>query len=241
MLQIVAEDDSYSVQAVNGLGDSAVLEIELLQPVVFGAEVRKYHKVAFNKYLVYPYVDGVAISEPLLEQRYPQTYKYLSAYRDILAARASIAASGLRWYELVRRRDEEWLRQPKLLIRDLAPETSFAVDPDGAVFIVGGTAVIPQQEELLYPLLAYLNSRPVDSLVRRTTPQFRGSFQKFEPQHLQRIPVLRRLVEDAEFARHLGELARDAVAEGGLRADTTERIDAVVGEAMRALGLDQAR
>jgi hypothetical protein len=86
--------------------------------------------------------------------------------------------------------------------------------------------------------LAYLNSKHVDSLVRRTTPQFRGSFQKFEPQHLQRIPVLLRLVEDAEFARHLGELARDAVAEGGLRTDTTERIDSVVEEAMRALGLD---
>jgi hypothetical protein len=209
--------------------------------VVFGAEVKKYQKVEFNKYLVYPYIDGAAVSEPILQQRYPQTYKYLMGYRDILAARSSIAASRLRWYELVRRRDEEWLRQPKLLIRDLAPETSFAVDPGGAVFIVGGTAVIPQQEEHLYPLLAYLNSKHVDSLVRRTTPQFRGSFQKFEPQHLQRIPVLVRLVEDAEFARHLGELARDAVAQRGLRTDTTERIDSVVGEAMRAIGLDQAR
>ena len=176
-----------------------------------------------------------------MQERYPQTYKYLLAYREILAARSSIAASGLRWYELVRRRDEEWLRQPKLVIRDLAPETSFAVDAEGEVFIVGGTAVIPQQEELLYPLLAYLNSKYVDSLVRRTTPQFRGNFQKFEPQHLQRIPVLVRLVEDAEFARQLGELARDAVAESGLRTETTERINLVVGEAMRALGLDQAR
>jgi hypothetical protein len=241
ILQIVAEDESYGAQVVNGLGDAAVLEAALLQPVVFGAEVKKYQKVEFNKYLVYPYIDGAAVSEPILQQRYPQTYKYLMGYRDILAARSSIAASRLRWYELVRRRDEEWLRQPKLLIRDLAPETSFAVDPGGAVFIVGGTAVIPQQEEHLYPLLAYLNSKHVDSLVRRTTPQFRGSFQKFEPQHLQRIPVLVRLVEDAEFARHLGELARDAVAQRGLRTDTTERIDSVVGEAMRAIGLDQAR
>jgi hypothetical protein len=55
ILQIVAEDESYGAQVINGLGDSAVLEVGLLQPVVFGAEVKKYQNVGFNKYLVYPY------------------------------------------------------------------------------------------------------------------------------------------------------------------------------------------
>ena len=222
-------------QVVNGLGDTAVLEKGLLQPVVFGAEVRRYEEISYNKYLLYPYINGTALSEPEIAARYPQTYRYLLNYRDILAARASISASGLRWYELVRRRDEDWLRRPKLLIRDLAPETSFAVDPDGSVFIVGGTAVVPEQEDLLFPLLAYLNSKHINALVRRTTPQFRGNFQKFEPQHLQAIPVLVRFLEDAEFAQRLGELARRATSTSeSSRALITDTIESIIEEAMLA-------
>jgi hypothetical protein len=144
----------------------------------------------------------------------------------------------LRWYELVRRRDEEWLRRPKLLIRDLAPEISFAADESGEVFIVGGTAVTPQQEELLFPLLAYLNSSHVNALVQRTTPEFRGSFQKFEPQHLQSIPVLKRLLEDQAFSGQLDELARIAsAATGTARSEAAGAIDAAIETAMREAGI----
>jgi hypothetical protein len=238
ILQIVAEDDRYGAELLNGLGDSAVLETGLLRPVVFGAEVRKFDAVTYNKYLLYPYAAGSVLSERELELRYPQTFRYLLGYRDILSARQSISASGLRWYELVRRRDEEWLRRPKLLIRDLAPEISFAVDESGDVFIVGGTAVTPQQEELLFPLFAYLNSSYVNALVRRTTPQFRGSFQKFEPQHLQGIPVLRRILEDQAFAGQLDELARTASASTGTaRSAAIGQIDTIVEAAMRAAGI----
>jgi hypothetical protein len=242
ILQIIAEDDRYGAEISNGLGDSVVLETGLLQPVVFGAEVRKFEQVRYNKYLLYPYVGGTLLSEAEMELRYPQTFKYLVGYREILSARASIGASGLRWYELVRRRDEAWLRCPKLLIRDLAPETSFAVNPDGSVFIVGGTAVVPEQEELLFPMLAYLNSKPINSFVQRTTPQFRGGFQKFEPQHLQGIPVLARLVEDAQFADQLGALARQMVEVGEARREViVAEIDTLVGEAMRSAGISVGR
>jgi hypothetical protein len=240
ILQIVAEDERYGAEVLNGLGDSAVLETGLLQPVVFGAEVRKYDQVSYNKYLLYPYVEGAVLSEAELKLRYPQTFRYLQSYRDILSARSSIAASGLRWYELVRRRDEEWLRRPKLLIRDLAPETSFAVNSEGNVFIVGGTAVMPEQEELLFPLLAYLNSKHINSLVRRTTPQFRGSFQKFEPQHLQGIPILSRLLEDSTFTEQLGELARQVVATATPQRDVIiDEVDSMIEKAMRNAGIAQ--
>lgn len=238
ILNIVAEDDHYGAELLNGLGDSAVLETGLLEPVVFGAEVRKFEAVSYSKYLIYPYDGGSALSEGELELRYPQAFKYLVSYRDILSSRASIAASGLHWFELVRRRDEAWLRRPKLLIRDLAPEISFAVDADGDVFIVGGTAVTPEREELLFPLLAYINSSHVNSLVKRVTPQFRGSFQKFEPQHLQNIPVLRRLVEDENFQTQLDELARLAVSTTGAnKSAAMADIDRIVETAMREAGI----
>lgn len=242
ILEVESEDDHYGAQVTNGLGDTAVLELDLLQPVIYGAEVRKYDLVQPRKYLLYPYANGTALSEGEIELRYPQTYRYLLNYRDILSARTSIMASGLHWYELVRRRDEDWLRRPKLLIRDLAPETSFAIDDKGRVFIVGGTAVIPEQEELLFPLLGYLNSSAVNALVRRTTPQFRGSFQKFEPQHLQKIPVLKRLIEDNILADQIGEAARELVetANPSVRFAKSLEIDKIVIDTMADAGIKVA-
>lgn len=240
LLKIVSEDERYSAEISNGFGDSAVLEKGLLQPVVFGAEVRKYEIVQYDKYLIYPYINGVVISESEMESRYPQTHRYLSAYRDILAGRTSIADTGLRWYELVRRRDEDWLRRPKLLIRDLAPETAFAVDPLGEVFMVGGTAVSPETEEHLFPLLGYLNSKAVASLMRRVTPQFRGNFQKFEPQHLQRIPVLLRIIEDDALMEQIGSFARSAAsADTATQRETAaDAIDNLVVQIMGEAGIE---
>jgi predicted RNA methylase len=242
LFSVVSEDEARA-QVLNGLGDSAVLELDLLQPVVFGGEVLRYQKPEPTKYLLYPYVAGVAISEAELQRDYPLTFKYLTSYRDILASRTSVIASGLRWYELVRRRDIEWLSKPKLLIRDLAPETAFAPDPDGSIFLVGGTAVVPVSEDDLFPLLAYLNSRPVSELIRRTTPQFRGGFQKFEPRHLERVPVLRRLLDDRAFAEQLGELASRVSAPDlsvGEREALSAQIDEIIEQAFAAPGVEEA-
>lgn len=241
ILTINSVDERFGASVTNGLGDSAILEMGLLEPVVFGTEVRRFEKVEASKFLLYTYEDGIALSEAEIERQYPLTLRYLMTYRDILSARTSIGASGLRWFELVRRRDTEWLRKPKLLIRDLAPETAFAVDDDGGIFIVGGTAVVPESEELLYPLMAYLNSRSVNSLIRRITPQFRGGFQKFEPQHLQQIPILRQVVEDPVLSERLAGLAL-AISQAerpiGQRDAISRDIDLVVAEALSAAGID---
>lgn len=241
ILEAVAEDEQFGAQISNGLGDSAILERGLLRPVVFGSDVRRYSSLESRRYLLYPYEGGVALTEAEMEKKYPLTLQYLMGYRDILSARTSILSSGLRWYELVRRRDTDWLQKPKLLIRDLAPETAFAADPEGKVFIVGGTAVVPESEELLLPLLAYLNSKAINSLMRRVTPQFRGGFQKFEPQHLQQIPVLDALTQDAHFCEQLAALAGEASDEGrsfGEREAVSAQIDAVVAAALLSAGID---
>lgn len=240
ILTIEDEGDEF-VGVRNGLGDSFVLERGLLEPMVFGSEVAKYAGLKYEKFLLYPYKSGVCLSEAEMEEGYPQTLKYLRNYRTILSSRTSIKSSGLKWYELVRRRDEAWLRAPKLLIRDLARETSFASDENGELFMVGGSAVIPETEDLLIPLLGYLNSAPVSRLVKRTTPEFRGGFQKFEPQHLQKIPVLRRLLEDMQFGDQLVELTSNAIYS---QASSTEHeaanaeLDKFIETAFAAAGID---
>lgn len=212
IFEIESSDRAHLCKAVNGLGESAVLEVELLEAVVYGSEVQRYELVQPTKRLLYPYRHNLVLPESELETRFPNVWAYFLRNRDLLAARASLRKSGGKWYELVWPRDETWLRRPKLLIRDLAPRTAFALDQRGNTFIVGGTAVVPEQPDLIMPLLAYLNSSVIDAIVRRTTPQFRGAFQKFEPQHIQGIPILSSIVEDVALGSQLGFLAGEVIS-----------------------------
>jgi hypothetical protein len=201
-------DDSGPLAIVeNGFGESFAIETSLLELSVYGTQVRRYESIKTSSRLIYPYRGNVAISEGELEHAYPNAWQYFQINRSILSARSSLKKSNRRYYELVWPRDEKWLRKPKLMIRDLAPETSFAADAAGEIFLVGGTAVVPNDPDILLTLLAYLNSAFVNTLVKQTTPQFRGNFQKFEPQHIQGIPVLERILEDESISSQLSTLA----------------------------------
>ena len=195
----------------NGLGDTHLIEEAILRPVVFGADIRRYDLVRPKRFLIYPYRSNSVISETELQDEFPRAFKYLSTYRDLLSARQSITSAGQKWYELIRKRDEAWLNSKKLLIRDLATETSFALDDVGNVHLVGGTAVVPAEPQLLYPLLGYMNSNLVNWYLNPMTPSFKGDFQKFEPQHLENVPVLNQVVKEGDVRDALSELVNSLI------------------------------
>ena len=240
-VELASDDTGLLSRVTNGLGDTFLIETELLAPSVYGSQVRRYEEVTTTSRLIYPYRANVAISEAELERDYPNAWAYFQRNRDILGSRSSLKRSGRRYYELVWPRDERWLRKPKLMIRDLAPTTAFAADQAGRIFLVGGTAVVPEDPELLLPLLAYLNSAFVNRLVQQTTPQFRGSFQKFEPQHIQTIPILDRLIEDERLSAELTLYAKAILALADVdpsRVDLERQVDALITSAAAERGMD---
>jgi len=80
------------------------------------------------------------------------------------------------------------------------------VDQDGSVYLVSGAAVVPTDQELLFPLLGYLNSDLVRWYLSQVTPLFKSGFQKIEPRHLETIPVPKEIVVFDDLLK-LGELA----------------------------------
>jgi methylase of polypeptide subunit release factors len=238
----VLEDDGASLARVsNGLGEQWFIERDLLEPLMFGSELARFKQVTPTRKLLYPYRGGQAISELELRERFPRTQEYLWAYRDILAARASLRGTGAEHYELIRPRDERWLRRPKLLIRDLAPATAFAADINGTAFLVGGTAVVPAVPDHTLPLLAYLNSPLISRFAERQAPTFKGDFYKFEPGVLSAIPVLIAVLDSDEIMQQLGMLAqrRLDVEHTGEKAMLIERaIDDLIVQAAQSTGID---
>jgi hypothetical protein len=174
--------------------------------VIFGSDIQRYDYVRPIQFLIYPYHLNRLMLEPELRARYPQTFSYLSKYRHVLSERSTVVSRGGSWYALSWPRDETWLNSKKLLIRDLATETSFAVDDVGTTYLVGGTAVVPADEQSLFPLLGYLNSALINWYLTQITPSFRADFQKFEPQHLAAVPVLREIINDQDELEVLSAL-----------------------------------
>ncbi|MDH4743170.1 N-6 DNA methylase [Sphingomonas sp. CBMAI 2297] len=241
VLEVVEDDGSSLARVINGLGEQWFVERDLLEPLVFGTELVRFTEVQPVRKLLYPYRGGRAVSELELRERYPRTQEYLWAYRDILAARSSLKGTGSEHYELIRPRDESWLRRPKLLIRDLAPATAFAVDVSGEAFLVGGTAVAPADPDHTLPLLAYLNSPLISRFAERQAPTFRGDFFKFEPGVLSRMPVLNAVIEDEELMHQLGLLARERLrvdGSGDACIAVEKSIDDLLVRAAQTSGID---
>jgi methylase of polypeptide subunit release factors len=233
IMDVLSDLSAPIVQIRNGIGEIHTLESDLLHPVVFGAQIEEYQHVNARSCLLYPYQRGRVLEETTLAERFPLTFRYLSDYKEMLGARVSLVNSGRKWFELVRNRDQEKLESSKLLMRDLAMNTAFAIDELGSTYVIGGTAVIPSDLGLLKPLLAYLNSILTNWYLAPLTPTFQSSFQKFEPQHLSNIPILRDLLDDNNLREKLSALADEALyaKENDSQSsfdDTTRKIDTVL-------------
>jgi SAM-dependent methyltransferase len=236
VLEVVEDDQRSMLIARNGLGDTAALEIDILRPCVFGSDMRRNRMAESQRALVYPHQDGRPLSEEVLRSRFPKAHQYLSRYQEALGARSGIRDTSRSWFELVWPRDEEWLNTPKLLIRDLAPTPAFSIDAAGAVYNVGGTAVVPTESIDLFALTAYLNSSIVRDWLQPTAAGFRGGFYKFEPRHVSSIPVPRELLEDESLQAELASLVqplleRDPESEDDV--DIEDEIDRTLNRALQ--------
>jgi type I restriction-modification system DNA methylase subunit len=94
IVQLQSDPAAAVVSVRNGLGDIHMIESDLLHPVVYGAQVEAYRRVAAGSCIIYPYLDGVVVEEEQLISDYPLTHRYFSAYRSLLESRTSVVASG---------------------------------------------------------------------------------------------------------------------------------------------------
>jgi hypothetical protein len=222
------------VNVLNGFGDSAWIETRFLHKVVFGADIQRYHVIDARRFLIYPYEEGRHVTPAEMKRMAPATLEYFERYRELLERRSSTSTRGKGWYELAEKRDERWLNQKKLLIRELAPEPAFALDQEGTTYLIGGTAVVVAEEHLLLPLLAYLNSSIVRVFLAQRTPEFKSAFQKFEPDALSSVPVPQQLLSDRELQENLSSLVQRMLSavQVGADADATQ-LDASIDTLLR--------
>ncbi|HEX5483036.1 MAG TPA: N-6 DNA methylase [Terriglobia bacterium] len=168
----------------------------------------------------------------LFEDRFPKAWKYLCKHEEKLRAREDHRyeqgkSEEHNWYGATYPRGLDYYFRPKLVLQLLSRRNSFAVDQEGKfVFQAGGKGggvygIAPASEVgNLRLLLAFLNSRLADFLMKQVSSVYGGRFYSYADQFLKGLPIIETILdENSTPARKLASLADQLTNNAAIRAE----------------------
>lgn len=177
-----------------------------------------------------------------IEDRYPRAWAYLRDHEEILRKRedqrfARGRTEGHMWYGATYPRGLDHYFRPKIVLQLLSRRSSFALDPEGRfVFQAGGKGggvygIVPDPEVISLPaLLAFLNSRLADFLIKQTSSVYAGRFYSYADQFLRDLPISSVLLDgNSEASRQLELLAGTITRTSERRAELARKIELFPG------------
>jgi hypothetical protein len=198
---------AYSAQ----LDREVVLEDGLCHQLIKGTEMRRFVPLPAERVILFPYTStgsGVGlVAERELRADYPRTYEYLKDNERVLRDRERGAMNHSGWYGFGRSQALDVVSCPKLLTPDLAPRSSFLLDPTGGYFILGGAAggygIIPKDDFSPLYLLGLLNCRAISFFITQSGQQMESGYFSFEARFIRSAPIHTIDFSDpADKARH---------------------------------------
>lgn len=140
---------------------------------------------------------GLGVINPFLDNghlvnlaAYPRLERYLTARRDIIAARHIARKSPSGWYRTIDRIYPTVARRPKLLIPDIKGQALVAYE-DGKLYPHHNLYFITSDEWNLKALQAVLMSGIARLFVAIYSTRMHGGFLRFQAQYLRRIRIPR--------------------------------------------------
>ncbi len=200
---------------------------EVIKPLLFGANVRRYCLTPTGDYVIYT-PHGIDI------ERFPAIARHLSRFRKLPDEEGKkprgldYRATAQQWFELQQPQEAYVTRflGPKVVYPDITREARFAFD-DSGYFLETTCFAIANADHFI---MAVLNSASAWWYLTTCVASIRGGFLRFKAQYIEAIPIPE--ADDAERDR-VGKLAKLAQSLHGLRRARSERF-------IRALGLDPA-
>lgn len=215
----------------------AIIEKDLLKPILRGREVRKWKISWTGNYLVYPHqkLDEkvVPLQENELKERCPNTYNFFENNKSVLQARKMYGKSAYQlhsvWYSIMYYEQSKSFDKPKILTPALTDKNNFALDDKGH-FFVGGTAgvygIVPNEDVNIKFLLGVLNSKVSEYYLKRIVPIKQGGYYQYSTKYLEKLPI--KLPETSEEKKIADQIIKkvDAILE--LNKESSIDIDGVL-------------
>ncbi|HEX8701690.1 MAG TPA: hypothetical protein VF815_22875, partial [Myxococcaceae bacterium] len=190
-----------------------------LKWIVKGTQMKRFAPLTPQKVVLVPYEvkdDTASLIPPKrFKDQYPRVWSYLLKNREALEQRERGRMKHADWYAYIYPKNLTLFRHRKLLTADMADRMNFSFDAEGEFHLLGGAAggygLLPAKPEYAAPLLALLNSKLLEWMLRPPgfSSPFRGGWFSCEARFINLLPI--RLPSSSTDMTLLGALASRAV------------------------------
>ena len=197
-------------------GREHVLETDCLRSLVKGGDMKRYFLRPSTRVLLFPYEfkDGRAslLDEKTFELKYPRCWAYLLENKPSLVGRKGTTA----WYAYGFPKNLSEFDKPKIVTPYLSMSAAYSYDSTGGYYFpigaAGGYGIQPREDLDPRYLLALLNSRLLDSLLKHMSTMFHGGWYSYQHQFLNPLPIrtvnLTKATDKALYERVLAHVDR---------------------------------
>ena len=144
-------------------------------------------------------------------KKYPKCWRYLGENRKALESRERGKWRHGKWYAFGRSQNLAEMDQEKILTPSIAKNASFTHDLDDFYYFIGsggggggyGITLKPTTKESYRYVLALLNSRLLDTIVKSVSSPFANGYYAYNRQYIEQLPI--RTIDfstPADRARH---------------------------------------
>lgn len=126
-----------------------------------------------------------------MEERFPKTFNYLLENKTYLENRERGKMKIDDWYAYIYPKNIELMKSSKILVPDIADQSSFALDEMGEYAFTSGYGAILKSEVSESPkyILGLLNSDLLDFYLKRVSTTMRGGYFRYLTQFITQLPI----------------------------------------------------
>ena len=178
-----------------------VIEKDLLVPILKSSDIHRYFISSENYYVIFPYKyvgkrgpEFIAelIDEEEVKTKYPKTFEYLAKKRHFLETREEGRWKGSsKWYEYSRAQNFGCHPLLKIITPGISTNADYALDEEGYYIDRGSYGIILKEGvNISYKyLLALLNSKVLDFVLKSTSPFISGGYYSYQTKYLNNLPI----------------------------------------------------
>jgi hypothetical protein len=179
------------------------IENELMHPLCKGSvNLKRYSITDITKSILFPYtlVNGKAIfiSQSEMEEKFPKAWAYLKQNKPRLESREDGKWKHERWYAFGRSQNLSEMEQCKIMTPSIAEHASYTLDIQDNCYFVGsgggggggyGITLKPDTNMKYEYLLGLMNSKLLDTYLKRISSSFRGGYYAYNRQYIEQLPI----------------------------------------------------
>lgn len=199
MITPKSEDNDY-VYFQDKCGISRKIEKGILRKGINDVVIKKYNKIEFNKYIIFPYkfINGKAVLYNLeeLKNEFKFTYEYFNEYKDELTKRSIQGISDNNWFQFGRNQSlNKFSKKEHLIWPVLSQNGNYVYDNQMIMFSGGGNGPYYGLEmkdgvnESIFYIQVLLNHKFLEDILESKSSIFNGNYYSHGKQFIENLPI----------------------------------------------------